>query len=37
MLGLGAQMRALAEKHFEDLKPIEDEFDTLMRDPEIRE
>ncbi len=37
MMGLGAQIRALAEKNAEGLKPIEDELHTLMHDPEIDE
>jgi hypothetical protein len=36
MSGLGAQIEALSEKQDEDLKPLQDRFDALMEDPEIR-
>ncbi len=36
MSGLGAQIEALSEKQDDDLKPLQDRFDALMEDPEIR-
>jgi hypothetical protein len=36
MSGLGAQIEALSEKQDDDLKPLQDRFDALMDDPEIR-
>ncbi|WP_260735876.1 hypothetical protein [Tunturiibacter lichenicola] len=36
MSGLGAQIEHLSEKQDEDLKLLQDRFDALMEDPEIR-
>jgi hypothetical protein len=37
LLGLGAEMRALARKQDEDLKALDEEFAALTRDPEFAE
>jgi hypothetical protein len=36
MSGLGEQIEDLSEKQDEDLKPLQDRFDALMEEPEIR-